>query len=268
MSAIRLPTYFLSHGGGPWPYMDGPVRAQYAALEQSLKDVPRQIGRLPKAVLIITGHWEEAAFTVSAAPLPPMIYDYSGFPPHTYEVRYTAPGSPALAARVHDLITTAGIACHTDPGRGFDHGTFTLMQVMRPEADIPVVQLSIRQDFDPRAHIALGHALTPLRDEDVLIIGSGLSYHNLRLWGSAGAEASRAFDGWLQDTLVSTPPDQRNARLERWADAPAARLAHAREDHLLPLMVAVGAAAAESGACVYHEAAFMGSLTTSSFRFG
>lgn len=267
MTQSSLPTYFLSHGGGPWPWLDGDIRRAFDRLEQSLKVIPDAIGGLPRAILMVTGHWEESEFTASAGAAPGMIYDYGGFPEHTYSIRYPAPGDPRLAARAVELLRESGLGADTDEGRGFDHGTFSVMQVMRPEADVPVVQLSVRRDMDPAAHLAAGRALSPLRSEGVLIVGSGLSYHNLRLWGAAAAAPSAAFDAWLQDVLVNKAPTAREAALINWAQAPAARMAHPREDHLLPLMVAVGAAGDGAGSCVYHEDQFMGSITASSFRF-
>jgi aromatic ring-opening dioxygenase catalytic subunit (LigB family) len=139
---------------------------------------------------------------------------------------------------------------------------------MYPQADVPVVQLSLRTDFDPAAHLAVGRAIAPLRDEGVLIIGSGLSYHNLRAFGPAGGPPSHAFDAWLQDALTRTTPEERNSRLERWSQAPSARQAHPREEHLLPLMIAVGAAEHEAGETVYHEGDFFGAMAVSNFRFG
>jgi aromatic ring-opening dioxygenase catalytic subunit (LigB family) len=130
------------------------------------------------------------------------------------------------------------------------------------------VQLSLRHGFDPLAHIEMGRALAPLRSEGVLIIGSGLSFHNLRQFGEGGRLASHAFDDWLQFTLMTLPPSERTAALLNWAGAPYARMAHPREEHLLPLMVALGAAEHEAAACVYHEDEFFGSLAVSSFRFG
>jgi aromatic ring-opening dioxygenase catalytic subunit (LigB family) len=174
---VRLPTYFISHGGGPWPWMDGPFRRQFDRLDESLKAIVRELGAKPRAVLVITGHWEEDRFTVQSAAQPGMIYDYGGFPEHTYRIRYAAPGEPAVARRVKALLEQAGIAVAEDPERGFDHGTFTPLYSMYPEADVPVVQLSIKRGYDPGEHLAVGRALAPLRDEGVLIVGSGLSYH-------------------------------------------------------------------------------------------
>ena len=264
---MTLPTYFISHGGGPWPFMSGPPRETHAVLEAALRDMPRQLGSLPQAVLMIASPWEEPDFTVMGNAHPGMIYDYSNFPPNTYEVHYKAPGSPELARRVQALAQAAGVACGLDAERGFDHGMFAPMAVIYPAADVPVVQLSMRHGYDPKAHLALGRALAPLRDEGVLIIGSGLSFHNLRVRGPAAKTTSKAFDDWLTETLLSSPPAERDSRLVHWAEAPGARDAHPREDHLLPLMVAVGAAHDDRATRVYHEDDFFGGAAVSSYRF-
>jgi len=266
-SMPNLPSYFLSHGGGPWPFMKDEYGARHALLGASLGDLPRQIGLRPTAVLVVTAHWEGPDFLISANLQPGMMYDYSGFPAHTYAVRYGAPGAPALATRVKALLNDAGQAASLDHQRGFDHGTFTLMASIYPDASVPVLQLSLKHGYDPLTHVAVGRALAPLRSEGVLIIGSGLSYHNLRQFGPAGRIASHQFDAWLQSTL-QLPPAARIAQVLAWDQAPAARLAHPREDHLLPLMVALGAAENELAACIYHEDDFFGALAVSSFRFG
>jgi len=264
----RLPTYFVSHGGGPWPWMKDQYGPAYAELEASLVDIKRQVGVRPNAVLVVTSHWETDAFTVSSGTAPGMIYDYGGFPPHTYQIRYPAPGEPRLAERVAQLLNDAGQPARLDAERGFDHGTFSMLAPIYPDADMPVVQLSIRQGYDPAVHLAAGRALAPLRDEGVLILGSGLSFHNLRQFGPAGAQASKAFDAWLQHVLLDLPPAEREQALLNWSTAPSARVAHPREDHLVPLWVALGAAEQEPATCVYHEDSFFGALTVSSFRFG
>jgi aromatic ring-opening dioxygenase catalytic subunit (LigB family) len=266
--STRLPTYFVSHGGGPWPFMKDQYGATYDKLEHSLVDIKRQVGVRPKAVLVVSSHWEEPEFVVSSAAAPGMIYDYGGFPPHTYQVKYPAPGSPQLAQRVGELVGAAGIAVSQDPLRGFDHGTFSMLYPVYPEADMPVVQLSIKHGYDPQTHIDIGRALAPLRDEGVLIIGSGLSFHNLRQFGPGGKVASREFDAWLQHVLLKLTPSERSVALLHWSEAPYARMAHPREDHLVPLMVALGAAEGEAASCVYHEDDFFGNLAVSSFRFG
>ncbi|HEX8233909.1 MAG TPA: class III extradiol ring-cleavage dioxygenase [Caulobacteraceae bacterium] len=268
MNSTRIPTYFVSHGGGPWPWLEGDFRRQFDKLEQSLGDMRRELGDLPRAVLVISGHWEENGFAVSSAERPGMLYDYSGFPEHTYRIQYKAPGSPELAARVQELLTAGGVGARLDPARGYDHGTFSIMKPLYPGEDIPLVQLSIDRRYDPAQHLQVGRLLAPLRDEGVLIIGSGLSYHNLReARGSAGREPSRVFDAWLQETLAAAP-EERTARLLEWERAPAARAAHPQEDHLIPLMAAVGAAEGDPAAIVYHQKDLFGGMTASSFRFG
>lgn len=264
----RMPTFFLNHGGGPWPWMEGPMRQAYGQLEASLAGVMDELPALPKAVLVITAHWEAPVPQVSTSAAPGMLYDYYGFPEHTYHIHYTAPGSPQLAARVQALLNGGGMACEPDAQRGFDHGTFSMMQPIRPQADIPVVQLSVIDGFDPATHIAMGQLLQPLRDEGVLVIGSGLSYHNLRAWGPAGARAAASFDAWLRASLPGHGAPARNAALEGWAQAPAARMAHPREEHLLPLMVAAGAGGDDPCTVHFHQADFMGAMAVTGFRFG
>ena len=263
---MKLPTYFISHGGGPWPWMDGPFRRQYDKLHASLQAIAAEVGK-PRAILMVSGHWEEGRFTVQSSAAPGMIYDYGGFPPHTYQIRYASPGAPAVALRVKELLEGAGIPAALDPERGYDHGTFTPAQSMYPQADVPMLQLSLRHGYEPEEHLAVGRALAPLRDEGVLIVGSGLSYHNLRQFGPAARAPSEAFDGWLWQTMQA-PSAERTQALREWSKAPAARIAHPQEDHLVPLMVAVGAAEGEAAERVYHEQGFMGGVTASSYRFG
>lgn len=267
--AARLPTFYLSHGGGPWPYMTGAARQRFALLEASLQELPRNLGVRPNAILVISGHWEERDFAVMASPSPPMVYDYCGFPSELYRIRYPASGSPELALRVQSLIQRAGLPAHLDRERGFDHGVYSLLAVTHPQADVPVVQVSMHQDYDPELHLQLGRALAPLRDEGILIIGSGSSYHNLRHFtGPAGLQTSTQFDSWLEETLVDSVPTRRSARLLEWERAPSARLAHPQEDHLVPLFVAVGAAETEPGRVTYREEHFMSAITLSSYQFG
>jgi len=264
----RLPTYFISHGGGPWPWMKEQMGGVYDRLEASLAHMPAEIGRTPRAVLMLSAHWEAPQFTVQTSPAPGMLYDYGGFPDFTYRIQYPAPGAPAVAARVREALAAAGIASGEDAQRGFDHGMFAPMAVIYPRADVPVLQLSLKQGLAPDEHLALGRALAPLRDEGVLIVGSGLSYHNLRAFGPAAKAPSAAFDGWLEGTLAMADAAARSATLAQWAQAPAARLAHPREEHLLPLMVALGAAEGDAATRVYHERDFFGGITVSSYRFG
>tara|TARA_R100000149_G_C5879629_1_gene144198 strand:- start:4429 stop:5175 length:747 start_codon:yes stop_codon:yes gene_type:complete len=245
------------------------AREKYAVLTKALQDIPRQLSKKPDAIIMVSAHWEgNGTFLVMGSPNPPMYYDYYNFPEHTYQVRYPAPGSPDLAHELVQLVGEAGLPIAIDNQRGFDHGAFVPLHVMFPAADIPVVQLSIETNFDPELHLALGRALAPLRQKNILILGSGLSYHNLREIRTIGAEPSAQFDAWLQKVLVSSSVTERTNQLKLWETAPAARRAHPREDHLLPLMVAVGAAENEPGVCVHHEVTAFANITASSFRFG
>ena len=171
------------------------------------------------------------------------------------------------AQRAADLIQAAGLTVHLDDDRGFDHGVFAPMAVMYPKADVPVFQVSLRSNYNVTEHFALGRALAPLRDEGVLIVGSGLSYHNLRLFGPDSRTPSMAFDVWLNDALAM-PPQDRVAELEAWEAAPYARVCHPAEDHLVPLFAALGAAQTEVAHRVYHEENAYGGVTASSCRFG
>ena len=263
----RMPTYFISHGGGPWPWV-AQMRENFKALEDSFARMIDELPERPKAVLMISGHWEEEdTYAVMHSSAPPMIYDYFGFPADTYEVTYPAPGAPALAERVAALIAAAGLPTRLDDTRGYDHGTFVPMAILWPDADMPLFQVSMRAHYSPSEHLALGRALAPLRDDGVLIIGSGLSYHNLSAFGAAARAPSEAFDAWLGETL-DLPPRERGAHLLDWETAPSARQCHASEDHLVPLFAALGAAEAATATRTYHEEMIFGGVTASSWRFG
>ncbi len=261
-----LPTYFISHGGGPWPWVPQ-MREAFATLEVSLKEMVANHGEKPKAILMISGHWEEDTVSVMGSAKPPMLYDYYGFPPETYTIQYPAPGAPAVAERTLGLLAQAGIKARIDQNRGFDHGTFSVMEVMFPQADVPLFQVSMLKSYDPADHIAIGRALAPLRDEGVMIIGSGLSFHNLPLMRTDGAEPSAAFDAWLYDAMMAPPEVRRQAILD-WETAPAARICHKEEDHLVPLFVALGAAENETATRIFHDVGGRGGITVSNYRFG
>jgi len=246
--------------------MDG-RREQYAKTAREFKSLPSRLPARPKAVLVITGHWEASEFTVSTGEHPPMEYDYTGFPPHTYELKYAAPGSPTLAARVFDLLVDAGFSVRKDANRGFDHGTFVPMWLMFPEADVPIVMLSLKSSYDPAEHIRVGAALSQLREEGVLILGSGLTYHNMRGFGRDESTApAERFENYLNDAVTQLNPATRNEMLLRWQDAPGARLAHPREDHLIPLMVVAGAAGEDTGRRVFVDHVMK--VPMASYEFG
>lgn len=264
---MRFPTFFISHGGGPWPWMKDQWGTTYDPLATALRRLPDEVGASPTAVLMVSAHWEEPVFTVQSHGAPSMIYDYGGFPEHTYHIRYPAPGAPQLAHRVQMLLRHHDLAVGEDTQRGFDHGMYAPMAIIYPQADKPTMQLSLKQGLDPEEHLALGRALAPLRNEGVLIIGSGLSYHNLRAFGPTAKQPSALFDHWLDQTLAMSGA-QRSATLVNWEQAPAARLAHPREEHLLPLMVVLGAAEHDVALRIYHESDFFGGISVSNWRFG
>jgi aromatic ring-opening dioxygenase catalytic subunit (LigB family) len=266
MNASRMPVFFVPHGGGPWPFVDfGLDRRELEPLADYLRSLPAETPP-PAAMLVVSAHWEAPVPTVTTAEHPPMVYDYYGFPPEAYAITWPAPGSPALARRVRELLGSAGIPTAEDPRRGFDHGTFVPLKVAFPEANVPTVQLSMKKGVAPSDHVAMGRALAPLRDERILVVGSGMTYHDMRGFGSAaGADASERFDAWLVDAATAEPAT-RDERLADWTSAPSARQAHPREEHLLPLMVVAGVAGTDRG-----RVAFSGRFAKtklSAFHFG
>ena len=263
----RMPVVFAPHGGGPWPFVDlGFPRHEVDALAGylgALRELPKVP---PRALLVVSAHWEERVPTVMTAARPPMLYDYYGFPAASYEISWPAPGDPALAARVQELLGGAGFATATDPARGFDHGTFIPFKVTWPAAEVPTIQLSLAAGLDPGEHLAIGRALSPLRDEGVFILGSGMSFHNLRAFRDPRSiPVSEAFDAWLRDAATAEP-SSRDRLLAAWAQAPSARLAHPREEHLLPLMVVAGAAGADTWTVGWSGT--MSGMRISAYHFG
>jgi aromatic ring-opening dioxygenase catalytic subunit (LigB family) len=263
-----MPTIFVPHGAGPCFFMEWNPPGIWVPMELWLRGIGSTLPERPRAILLVSAHWLEDDFAVTSGARPALIYDYYGFPKHTYEIRYDAPGDPALAARIVGLLRSAGLAAHEDPARGFDHGMFIPLKLMFPEADVPVVQLSLRADLDPTAHLAAGRALAPLREEGVLIVGSGMSFHNMRGYGDPRfGPISDEFDSWLAATVEGSPA-AREAALRNWASAPSARLSHPprAEEHLIPLHVAAGAAAGDRGAREFSDRVM--ETTLSGFRFG
>lgn len=264
----RMPVAFLPHGGGPWPFVDMGIDDKrgfdaLVAYLQSVRAVPKQ---RPRALLVVSAHWEEDVPTVMTAERPPMLYDYYGFPPESYRIQWPAPGHPEVAARVRELLGKAGFASDSDPARGFDHGTFVPLKLTYPDADVPTVQLSLKRGLDPAEHLAIGRALAPLRDEAVFIVGSGMTFHDLRTFFSPRAlPISETFDAWLRES-ATLEAKQRDELLTRWTEAPAARQAHPREEHLIPLMVIAGAAGDDKGSVPYSDT-FMG-VRLSAYHFG
>jgi aromatic ring-opening dioxygenase catalytic subunit (LigB family) len=262
-----MPTVYLPHGGGPWPYVDlGFDPAELASLSRYLEAVAADPPTRPQALLVISAHWEEPVATVMTSEKPPMLYDYYGFPEDSYKVQWPAPGSSSVAARVRALLSSAGIESAEDSARGFDHGTFVPLSLTYPNADVPTLQLSLKRGLDPAEHLQIGRALAPLRDEGVFIIGSGMSFHNMRGFRDRRLQPmAQTFDRWLERVTV-LPQPERDTNLTAWAKAPAAREAHPREEHLLPLMVIAGAAGADLGTLSWRGT--VGGMDVSGYRFG
>lgn len=248
---MRLPVVYIPHGGGPWPFVD--VRFappdQWAPLEAYLRSLVTSLSERPRALLVVSAHWEEPSVTLMTAARPPMLYDYSGFAPAAFELVWPAPCALDLVPRASALLRSAGIPFAEDAQRGFDHGTFIPLMLSVPSAEIPVLQVSLLESLDPDAHLRLGRALAPLRDEGVLVIGSGSSFHNMRAFGRPAdyLDASRRFDAWIEST-VGLPRSEREDHLRQWRNAPGALECHPREEHLLPLHVVAGAALDDRGA--------------------
>lgn len=235
---------YISHGGGPLPLL-GELSHQemVAGLQKIVTLLPK-----PSAIVLISAHWEEEQATVTSGTNPALLYDYSGFPQESYEIKYPAPGKPTLAREICNLLGKKGRQAVLNEKRGFDHGLFVPLKIMYPDADIPCVQLSLLKNLDPDEHIELGKALTGLQEENILIIGSGFSFHNMRAFFSPSTEAidsmNESFEQWLIETCSSPVlnENEREERLINWERAPAARFCHPREEHLLPLHVCYGVA--------------------------
>ena len=238
------PVLYLSHGGGPLHLLGD---KGHQSLVNFFKKVTPTLG-MPTAILVISAHWEEDKPTITSGAFPSLIYDYYGFPKESYEIKYPAPGSPELANKIFNLLGCAGIEAKLDPQRGFDHGLFVPLKLMYPNANIPCVQLSLVNSLRAEEHIQIGRALVVLRKENVLIIGSGFSFHNIKEFFSPSTPENQAknmaFEKWLIDTCSSNQysEDMRKQKLINWGSAPAARYCHPREEHLLPLHVCYGVA--------------------------
>ena len=244
-------TLFLSHGGGPMPLLGDPG---HQALVDQLKTMRARLRR-PAAIIVISAHWEDQVAAVTSGAKPELIYDYHGFPPQAYELQYPAPGQPELAEAVHRVLREAAIPSALTSDRGFDHGMFVPLKILFPEADIPVIQVALLNSLNAEAHLALGQALRALQYDDVLLIGSGFSFHNMQAFFRSTPEADAhdaAFEGWLKETLCSATlsAQQRWQRLVHWDRAPSARFCHPREEHLLPLLVCYGYT---QRACDYYD---------------
>lgn len=242
---------FISHGGGPLPLLgDAHHREMVTSLQTIASDIPR-----PDAIIVVSAHWEEPVPTITAAQNPPLIYDYYGFPPESYEIQYPCPGDPGLAAEVYRLLVNNNIEARLDQARGLDHGAFVPLKVMYPEADIPCIQLSLVDTLDAEQHILVGEALRDLSEGNVLILGSGFTFHNMKAFfepeNDEAIGLNHAFEDWLESACRSGEYSENERRkiLTNWDEAPGARYCHPREEHLLPLHVCYGVA---GSACARH----------------
>ena len=264
----RQPVLFIPHGAGPCFFMDWNPADTWLGMGNFLSNVAATLPQRPSAIVLVSGHWLQPQFSITGHARQELIYDYNGFPAHTYQLTYPAAGAPQLAQRLVELLGQAQLPARVDPSRGFDHGVFIPLKLMFPDADVPVIQLSLRSDMDAAAHLQAGRALAALRDENVLIVGSGMSFHNMRGYGDPRfGPVSDAFDSWLSQAVCSAPA-QREQLLSNWLQAPHAQLCHppGGEEHLIPLLVAAGAGAEDAGQKIYSERVMQ--TTLSAFRFG
>ncbi len=240
----RPTVLYISHGAGPMPLLgdDG-----HKEMLDNLKKIADRISK-PSAILLISAHWEETMPTITKAPNPPLLYDYYGFPEAAYAIQYPAPGEPDLAQAVFSVLTKKGIQSSLDDKRGFDHGLFVPLKIMYPEADVPCIQVSLVKGLDPETHINIGQALSALEYYNLLVIGSGFSFHNMNaFFAPRTAEIemmNEEFNHWLNETCSDPKIEERERtrRLINWENAPSARFCHPREEHLLPLHVCYGVA--------------------------
>lgn len=252
MSAL-MPAIYIPHGGGPCFFMQG--KEHWASLENYLRQIASGLPATPKAILVVSAHWLEQPVQVTANSKPALIYDYYGFPQSTYALKYPAIGDPKLAQQIAELLRNKQIDCQLNAQRGWDHGVFVPLLIMYPNANIPVVQLSLNSQLDPADHLAIGQALSSLREQGVLIVGSGMSFHNMRAYGnSAFTPISAVFDQWLSQSMQLTGEARKHAILN-WQSAPQARACHPdhAEEHLIPLFVVAGAASESVGVCTYKN---------------
>ncbi len=257
-----LPSLFVSHGAPTLPLSDTPARA-------FLERLAGELGETPRAILVVSAHWETARPTVNAVAVNETIHDFHGFPRALYEMRYPAPGSAELADRVRDLVAAGGIEVDSDARRGLDHGAWVPLSLIFPAADIPVVQLSIQSHLDPAYHLALGRQLAPLRSEGVLILASGSFTHDLSSFRhyhhaieAPQPEWVSRFADWMDGALARNDVE---ALVDYRARAPSAARNHPTEEHILPLFVAMGAG---DGAVRHlHESATHAILRMDAYAF-
>ena len=257
---MKFPTIFVNHGGGPLPLM-----GKQPDLVHHKQEVVKLLPSKPTSIVVLSAHWEANPIEISTFTGPQhLLFDYNGFPPETYKYDYPAPGNPKLSQRIKDLLQEEGIPSILEQSRGLDHGVFVPLKIMVPDADIPVVAVSLAASLDAEENMKIGRALSPLRDEGVLILGSGYTFHNMRSFFHPTKEsfqASKDFNEWLKETISETlsssssppSPERMKDRLIHWTKAPGARMCHPREEHLIPLFMVAAASDFSPGKVVYDS---------------
>jgi len=272
--APRLaPAIFISHGGGPCFFMEG---GSFTAIDknsdvaQFYRDFAKNfIPVKPKAIVIVSAHWEEATFHITSNPSPKLLFDYYGFPDFTYKLTYPAKCDVDLSKRIQAMLKDGNVPSNLDPNRDWDHGVFVPLKLIYPDADIPLVQISLNSNLDPALHIRLGEILAPLRKEGIMILGSGQATHNMGMLRSGinGEPPAHVveFLSWMNETAELPTKEARKKRLLEWAKlAPHGRLHHPREEHLIPLHVVAGAAG-NHGKAVYTK--IIGNMGLNAYLF-
>jgi aromatic ring-opening dioxygenase catalytic subunit (LigB family) len=253
--AVIAPALFVNHGGGPMPLLGD---SEHKGLTVFLRDEVKKHLNLAetKAIILVTAHWEESSVTISSGKKHDLYFDYYGFPPETYKYKYDAPGDPVLAERIHEALKKEGINSKLDPKRGWDHGVFVPMLLINPAANIPIIQLSVLKTQDPEQHYKLGQALYQFRKEGIAVLGSGMSYHNMRefFYGRKGEVVNAEFDDYLYKVCTSEDESKRKEGLVVWRQQPGATEAHPvrAAEHFMPLIVIAGAGGPNAGKRIFN----------------
>lgn len=254
--AVLAPAIFVNHGGGPMPLLGDEV---HAGLTKFLRDdVQKHINLKEwKAIILVTAHWEESQVTISSGKHHDLYFDYYGFPPESYKYKYDAPGDPETAQRVHNALKDAGIKSKLDSQRGWDHGVFVPMMLINPEANIPIIQISVLENQDPKQHYEIGKVLQQFRKEGIAILGSGMSYHNMREFRYGrykDAAVNKEFDDYLTKVCTAENESERKAGLLAWRDQPGASEAHPPRaaEHFMPLVVIAGAGGSKPAERIFN----------------
>lgn len=232
---------YFSHGGGPLPLLND---SSHDKMIQFMKNLPQKIHK-PDSIIVFSAHWEEDIVTIQSGESPSIMYDYYGFPEAAYNIKYPCVGSEDLALRIAEVFRQSGIEYKLDDKRPYDHGSYIPLKMMYPDADIPVIQISLNKDLNSLTHLSIGKALRPLLDENLLIIGSGFSFHNMTRFDFSGKNTKDPLNDHFQDRLIdicciNESENEKWQSFLNWESFPNGRYCHPREEHLLPLLVCAG----------------------------